>query len=85
MYSLSEIQEGIKEYKIKQILSSGENDMFDNKIDRKAVEECLLQEEEKVDKLNLKQTFENIEEDKLLESIINLKDRHVERDCKFSN
>ena len=85
MYSLSKIQEGIKKYKIKQILSSGENDMFDNKIDRKAVEECLLQEEEKVDKFNLKQTLENIEEDKLLESIINLKDRHVERDCKSSN
>ena len=59
--------------------------MFDNKIDRKVVEEYLLQEEEKVDKLNLKQTLINIEEDSLLESIINLKDRHVERDCKSSN
>ncbi len=85
MYSLSEIQEGIRRYKIRQILSSGENDMFDNKIDRKAVEEYLLQEEEKVDKLNLKQTLINIEEDRLLESIINLKDRHVERDCKSGN
>ena len=85
MYSLSEVQEGIRRYKIRQILSSGENDMFDNKIDRKAVEEYLLQEEEKVDKLNLKQTLINIEEDSLLESIINLKDRHVERDGKSSN
>ena len=85
MYSLSEIQDGIRKYKIRQILSSGENDMFDNKIDRKVVEEYLLQEEEKVDKLNLKQTLINIEEDSLLESIINLKDRHVERDCKSSN
>lgn len=84
MYCLSEIQEGIRKYKIRQILSSGENDMFDNKIDRKVVEECLLQEE-KVDKLNLKDTLKNIEDDKLLESIINLKDRHVERDCKSSN
>lgn len=84
MYCLSEIQEGIRKYKIRQILSSGENDMFDNKIDRKVVEECLLREE-KVDKLNLKDTLKNIEDDKLLESIINLKDRHVERDCKSSN
>ena len=34
-YNLAEIQTGIEIYKLKQILDSGENDMFDNPIMKK--------------------------------------------------
>lgn len=37
-YSLASIQIGIKIRKLKQLLESGENDMFDNPIDKKAIE-----------------------------------------------
>ena len=89
MYNLSEIQDGIRMYKLKQILISGENDMFDNKIDRKAVEECLVAENEKNendnDKLKIGQMLLNAKDDELLKSIINLKDSHVEWKYKFGN
>lgn len=34
MYSLSNISLGIRIYELKQILESGQNDMFGNKIDK---------------------------------------------------
>ena len=81
MYRLSEIQNAIREYKLKQILDSGENDMFDNKIDRKAVEKCLNnQENEDVskEKFDLNKTLLDANESQLFESIINLKNKYVE-------
>lgn len=78
MISLSEISREIREYKLKQILSSGENDMFDEKIDRKKIEECLSEkpaDKEENAKINLAETLLNIEEKNLFEDIINLKEK----------
>ena len=78
MISLSEISKEIREYKLKQILDSGENDMFDEKIDKKMVEECLAErptEREENTQINLAETLLNIEEKKLFEDIINLKEK----------
>jgi hypothetical protein len=82
MYRLSEIQQEIRKYKLKEILISGENDMFDNKIDRKAVEQCLNEETENLiesenKKFDLNKTLLDIDEVKLFESIINLKNNNV--------
>ena len=83
MYSLSQIRDEIRIYKLKQILSSGENDMFDNKIDREKVEkmlqeiECEKDNTKSCDLLDLNKTLNNIDKEKALDSIINLKNRHV--------
>ncbi len=85
MYSLNKIKNEITKYQINQIINSGENDMFDNKIDIEKVKD-YLQEEVKDIKQNLKQntpkidltkSLNDIEKDKLFESIINLKNSHV--------
>ena len=84
MYKMSEIQQAIRNYKLKQILNSGENDMFDNKINRKAVEECLSEStskenlSQKNEQLDLNKTLFDINESQLFESIINLKNKDVE-------
>lgn len=84
MYRLSEIQDAIRRYKLKQILDSGENDMFDNKIDRKAVEKCLndeldVQENSQAkEQFDLSKTLLDTNESQLFESIINLKNKNVE-------
>jgi len=90
MYRLSEIQQEIRKYKLKEILISGENDMFDNKIDRKAVEQCLNEETENLiesenKKFDLNKTLLDIDEVKLFESIINLKNNNVGWNFKLSN
>ena len=79
MYSLSKISDEIRAYNIKQILNSGENDMLDNKIDKKALEDCLTTLEQEKPQANiqidLSKTLDDIDERKLFESIINLKDK----------
>ena len=91
MYSLNEIQNAIRRYNLKQILSSGENDMFDNKIDKKAVEKCLIDTEntdensKTNEQFDLNKTLLDIDESQLFESIINLKNKNVEWNCKFGN
>lgn len=88
MYCLSEIKKSIRSYKLKEILNSGENDMFDNKIDRKAVEECLnnlAEKETETEKLDLNKTLLDIDEAELFESIINLKNKNVGWNYKLSN
>ena len=78
-YSLAEISDEIRAYNIKQIIDSGENDMLDNKIDKKALEECLTVVEEKKEdeslQIDISKTLEDIDERELFESIINLKDK----------
>lgn len=74
--SLSSVREGIRQYNINQILNSGENDMIDNHIDRDEVL-SLLQEKKETDvktpEVDLNKTLKNLEENKLFDSIINLK------------
>jgi hypothetical protein len=82
IYSLNNVRDEIVKYKLKEILSSGENDMFDNKIDRVALEKYLnedeILEEENNPAVDLKKTLDDIDESKLFESIINLKYKNVE-------
>lgn len=64
------------QYNLQQIINSGENDMFDNKIDIQKVTEYLQQQPQKQeDKLNISKTLDDMDKDKLFESIINLKDK----------
>ena len=39
IYSLSGIREGIQAHKLKKVLESGENSMFDKKLDREAMKQ----------------------------------------------
>ncbi|HAJ77700.1 MAG TPA: hypothetical protein DCO89_01350 [Clostridiales bacterium] len=84
MFRLSEIQGAIRKYKLFQILNSGENDMFDNKIDRKAVEKCLSDEVKEMEtsqekeQFDLNKTLLDMDESQLFDSIINLKNKNVE-------
>lgn len=50
MFDCAEISNGITIYKLKQILDSGENDMFDEKIDREKLSRYLneLEDEQKI-------------------------------------
>ena len=77
MYNLDDICERVRRYKLEQILNSGENDMFDDKIDKKKIEEILNEDvSSKVEiVVNLKKTVEDIDNSKLYESIINLKNK----------
>ena len=81
MYSLDKIKNEIRQYRINQIIKSGENDMFDNKINVEEVKKYLLETEiendDTVNKIDLNKTLCDIENDKLFESIINLKNKHV--------
>lgn len=64
------------QYNLQQIINSGENDMFDNKIDIQKVTEYLQQQPQKQeDKLNISKTLDDMDKDKLFESIINLKNK----------
>ena len=64
------------QYNLQQIINSGENDMFDNKIDIQKVTEYLQQQPQKQeDKLNISKTLDDMNKDKLFESIINLKNK----------
>lgn len=64
------------QYNLQQIINSGENDMFDNKIDIQKVAEYLQQQPQKQeDKLNISKTLDDMNKDKLFESIINLKNK----------
>ena len=74
--SLSSVREGIRQYNINQILNSGENDMIDNHIDRDEVLNLLQEKKEtdvKTPEVDLNKTLKNLEENKLFDSIINLK------------
>ena len=87
MYKLdiNEISERVRRYKLEQILNSGENDMFDDKIDRKKIEEVLNQSSDidfeeaetvsnkNIDNRDLKKILTKTDEEKLYDSIINLK------------
>lgn len=76
MFSFSKIRHQIMQYNLQQIINSGENDMFDNKIDIQKVTEYLQQQPQKQeDKLNISKTLDDMNKDKLFESIINLKDK----------
>ena len=76
MFSFSKIRHQIMQYNLQQIINSGENDMFDNKIDIQKVTEYLQQQPQKQeDKLNISKTLDDMDKDKLFESIINLKDK----------
>ena len=75
-YSLSKITQAIREYNLKKILDSGENNMIDEHIDKKTVENLLQQKDEQTETkttVDLKSTLKNIQETNLYESIINLK------------
>lgn len=88
MFSFSKIRHQIMQYNLQQIINSGENDMFDNKIDIQKVTEYLQQQPQKQeDKLNISKTLDDMDKDKLFESIINLKNKssYVGKNCKFSN
>ena len=83
--SLSEIRSEIRNYNLKKILDSGENDMIDEHIDKSLVEELLSDNEKQVeeqkntiDTIDLKKTLDYINANSFYESIINLKDKHVE-------
>ena len=76
MFSFSKIRHQIMQYNLQQIINSGENDMFDNKIDIQKVAEYLQQQPQKQeDKLNISKTLDDMNKDKLFESIINLKNK----------
>ena len=76
MFSFSKIRHQIMQYNLQQIINSGENDMFDNKIDIQKVAEYLQQQPQKQeDKLNISKTLDDMDKDKLFESIINLKNK----------
>jgi hypothetical protein len=76
MFSFSKIRHQIMQYNLQQIINSGENDMFDNKIDIQKVTEYLQQQPQKQeDKLNISKTLDDMNKDKLFESIINLKNK----------
>lgn len=76
MFSFSKIRHQIMQYNLQQIINSGENDMFDNKIDIQKVTEYLQQQPQKQeDKLNISKTLDDMDKDKLFESIINLKNK----------
>ena len=76
MFSFSKIRHQIMQYNFQQIINSGENDMFDNKIDIQKVAEYLQQQPQKQeDKLNISKTLDDMNKDKLFESIINLKNK----------
>ena len=71
----------MREYNLKQILNSGENDMIDEHINKQFVEQLLDNQEEKKDEtpvVDLNKTLNEIENNNLYESIINLKNRDVE-------
>ncbi len=79
-YSLSKIRSEIRKYNLKQILNSGENNMIDEKINKQLVEELLSNQEEQPKEkpaIDLNQTLNDIEENSLYESIINLKNKDV--------
>lgn len=85
MYSISKTRDEIIKYRLKEVLNSGELSMFDKKIDREKLERYLngsqdenLEVETLEKTVDLKSTLEHINKDKLYESIINLKYRHVE-------
>ena len=77
-YSLSQIRKDIRTHNLKQILNTGENDMIDQHIDKKAVEELLFAKEvtqpEKPN-IDLEKTLNDIKESELFDSIINLKNK----------
>ena len=80
LYNLSEIRNKIKKYKLQQILESGENDMFDDKIDRKKLEEAINEIGDAKEKKSefaekLKKTVEEIDSQKMFDCIINLKSK----------
>lgn len=76
MFSFSKIRHQIMQYNLQQIINSGENDMFDNKIDIQKITEYLQQQPQKQeDKLNISKTLDDMDKDKLFESIINLKNK----------
>ncbi len=78
-YSLNKIAQEIRKYNLKKIIDSGENDMIDEHIDRKAVENLLQENEEQTENkktIDLKTTLQNIQETNLYESIINLKHKN---------
>ena len=76
MFSFIKIRHQIMQYNLQQIINSGENDMFDNKIDIQKVTEYLQQQPQKQeDKLNISKTLDDMDKDKLFESIINLKNK----------
>ena len=80
LYNLSEIRNKIKKYKLQQILDSGENDMFDDKIDRKKLEEAINEIGDTKEKKSefaekLKKTIDEIDSQKMFDCIINLKSK----------
>ena len=80
LYNLSEIRNKIKKYKLQQILDSGENDMFDDKIDRKKLEEAIKEIGDTKEKKSefaekLKKTIDEIDSQKMFDCIINLKSK----------
>ncbi len=78
-YNLSKIRSEIREYNLKQILKSGENNMIDEHVNRNLVEELLSEKTEKNEQktpvIDLSKNLNDIEESKLYESIINLKNK----------
>ena len=84
MYSLNKIRNEVRKYLIKQIIESGENDMFDNKINIEKVKNCFEKENdiqnkqtESELKIDLNKSLNDIQNSELFESIINLKNKHV--------
>ena len=84
MYSLNKIRNEVRKYLIKQIIESGENDMFDNKINIEKVKNCFEKENEIQNKqaeselkIDLNKSLNDIQNSELFESIINLKNKHV--------
>ena len=81
LYNLSEIRAKIKKYELQQILDSGENDMFDDKIDRKKLEEAINEVNNKTESSDsdfakkLKKTVDEIDSQKMFDCIINLKNK----------
>ena len=80
LYNLSEIRNKIKKYKVQQILESGKNDMFDDKIDKKKLEEAIneigdFKEKKSEFAEKLKKTVEEIDSQKMFDCIINLKSK----------
>ena len=77
-YDINQIRDAIREYKTIQIFNSGVNDMIDEKLDKSVLENILSPEPEKDEPkatINIQQTLDDIEQEKLFESIINLKNK----------
>lgn len=76
-FNINKIRHSIREYNLRQLLKGGGTNMIDEELNKEALEKLLDAEPEPAEEkpVDLQQTLNDIESDKLFEDIINLKNK----------